>query len=110
MIRWALLRLMGKGRTGKSLPSYRHFIGSMTSQARHYYRPGFYPRTITLITTRETRFKYQDRRLLMSRYARETNHIVVSGDRQSLFQPPAVDELGAKLQYCLDTHGASRQL
>lgn len=99
--RWAVLRALGHGRSGSSLPAYRHFIGSITSRARYYYRPGLYPGTITMFATTGTVFPRGDRRPLMGRYAKEMRYITIPGRREELFLRPAVEELARQLAACL---------
>lgn len=100
--RWAILRALGRGRAGASLPAYRRFIASMTSRARYYYRPGKYPGEVTVFVTRDTAFARDDRRPLMGRHAAAMRLITIPGRREELFLPPNVDELARQLQSCLD--------
>jgi aspartate racemase len=100
--RWAALRSVGYGRGGDSLPAYRHFIGSITSRARYYYRPRCYPGTITMFSTTETAYPRGDRRQLMAQYATDMRTIPIPARREELFLPPAVDELARQLQACLE--------
>lgn len=106
--RWAVLRSLGYGRSGSSLPAYRHFIGSITSRARYYYRPGFYPGTITAFATAETPYPRGDRRKLMSRHAQSMRWITIPGRREDLFLKPAVDELAQQFEACLQEAEAGK--
>jgi amino acid adenylation domain-containing protein len=102
IVRWAVLRALGQGRSGSSLPAYRHFIGSITSRARYYYRPGHYPGTLTMFSTLETPYPRGDRRQLMARYVKTMRTINIPGRREEMFLRPAVDELARQLQACLE--------
>jgi len=106
--RWAVLRALGYGRSGKSLPAYRHFIGSITGRARYYYRPGFYPGALTAFATADTPYPRGDRRRLMSRHAQSLRWISIPGRREELFRRPAVDELARQLQTCLEAAETGR--
>jgi pimeloyl-ACP methyl ester carboxylesterase len=96
ILRWSLVRRWHRGIPGPLLPAYRHFVAGMNARAWRRYRPKFYPGTLTLILTEAPR-KGEDRRLLISRHARETRTIHIRGDRSGLFLPPALDELGRQL-------------
>lgn len=102
MLRWAVVRGLGRGRTQRGLTEYRHFVANMNSLANRRYRPRPYPGTLTLFTTAETRYDGGDRRLMMRRHARATRLITLPGVRRGLFARPVVDELAAKLQACLE--------
>jgi hypothetical protein len=102
MVRWAVVRGLGGGRTQRGLTEYRHFVANMNSLANRRYRPRPYPGTLTLFTTADTRYDGGDRRLMMRRHARATRIITLPGVRRGLFARPVVDELAAKLQVCLE--------
>jgi amino acid adenylation domain-containing protein len=101
ILRWAIIRRMGRGRSPRSIRAYRHFVSGMNGRAWHAYRPQMYPGKVTLIQTAEP-FAREDRRPLMAQYARESQTIVIPGNRSGLFAPPAVDELARQLQSSLD--------
>jgi hypothetical protein len=52
--------------------------------------------------TADTKYVLEDRRPLISRYARETRTCTISGTRSRLFMRPQVDELARHLQTCLE--------
>src|SRR6185437_8785696 len=79
----------------------------MTELANRNYHPQFYPGTLTLFLTADTKYKVADRRKLMSQYARETRVCTIPGTRTGLFMHPQVDALARELQQCLDTADAN---
>ncbi|HHY84116.1 MAG TPA: AMP-binding protein [Verrucomicrobia bacterium] len=99
--RWWLVRWRHRGIPAALLPAYRHFVAGMNARAWRRYRPKSYPGTITLVLTEAPR-KGEDRRLLISRHARETRTIHIPGDRSGLFMPPALDELARQLQRVIE--------
>jgi amino acid adenylation domain-containing protein len=101
MLRWAIIRAAGLSRNPRVAIAYRRFVSHMNGRANRRYRPEFFPGTITLFNTVESKFPREDRRLLMRRYARETQVIALPGNRSGLFVPPAVDELARQLQSAL---------
>jgi amino acid adenylation domain-containing protein len=103
ILRWFAIRRAGLGRRTRWLPAYRRFVTHMNSRAYHSYQPDSWPGNLTLFLTAETKFPKEDRRLLMSRYARATNTITIPGNRAGLFIKPAVDELARQLQACLES-------
>ena len=102
IVRWRVARSGGVKLATRQLPAYRRFVAGMAGRAFRRYRPTFYPGTITLMLTAETKYRNADRRPLIAQYARETRKIVMSGTRTGLFVRPAVDELARQLQRCLD--------
>jgi acetoacetyl-CoA synthetase len=106
-LRWGLLRGLGQAHRPRWLPGYRHFVAGMNARASRRYRPTRYPGIITLFLTATGR-EGEDRRPLMSRYARETRTVTVAGARRDLFVPPALDILAARLQEALDAAEAGR--
>jgi pimeloyl-ACP methyl ester carboxylesterase len=103
ILRWGFLRASGGKINIRRLPAYRHFVAEMTGRATRRYRPSFYPGTVTLMLTTETKYRVEDRRPLISRYARETRTFTISGTRTRLFMRPQVDELARRLQTCLES-------
>jgi hypothetical protein len=93
------------GRIGEA--AYRRFVAGMTGLANRRYRPGPFPGKVTLFLTTETAYPAGDRRERIGRFARETRIVRVAGQRSGLFLPPAVNELAAKLQACLDEADAA---
>lgn len=102
ILRWGVLRGCGCKINIRRLPAYRHFVAEMTGRATRRYHPSFYPGTVTLMLTADTKYRIEDRRPLISRYARETRTFMISGTRTRLFMRPQVDELAQHLQQCLD--------
>jgi amino acid adenylation domain-containing protein len=102
LLRWSTLRALGMTSNPRLLPSYRRFVANMNSRALRFYRPKFYPGTITVITTVETPQRKGERRMSIKDYAKETRFFTVSGRRTDLFVPPGVDELALRLQECFN--------
>lgn len=102
ILRWFVARAAGFGRNARWLPAYRRFVAHMNSRANRSYKPGFYPGTLTLFITANTKFPREDLRLLMRRHAQATQVITIPGLRSGLFLKPAVDELATQLQKCMD--------
>jgi amino acid adenylation domain-containing protein len=100
IIRWRILRL--RGLNVRQLHAYRRFVAAMTELANRNYHPRFYPGTLTLLLTSDTTYRVEDRRKMMSQYARETRICVIPATRSRLFMPPQVDELARQLQSCLE--------
>lgn len=98
MLRWAIVRAVGLGRTPRGVIAYRRFVAHMNSRANRRYHPEFFPGTLTLFNTVQSKFPRQDLRLLMRRYAKETQIIPLPGNRTGLFAKPVVDELARQLQ------------
>jgi hypothetical protein len=107
MLRWIPVRTGGVKPRADQLAAYRHFVAAMAARAFRRYRPPFYPGTITLVQTAETKYRMNDRRPLIARYARDARKVSIPGTRTGLFARPAVDELARQLQACLDQAGAS---
>jgi acyl carrier protein/pimeloyl-ACP methyl ester carboxylesterase len=110
MLRWGAVRASGWPVKVGQVPAYRRFVAGMTGRANRRYHPAYYPGTITLILTTDTKFAAGDRRRLMARYARETRMVTVPGNRTGLFVRPAVDELAREFQACLDFAESGRPL
>jgi thioesterase domain-containing protein len=102
MWRWSLMRAAGLGRGERWLPAYRRFVQNMHTHARRFYRPIFYPGTITLFMTNEEPHPGGDLRLAMGAYAREARIFKFAGDRRMLFVPPNLDELVRHLHLCME--------
>lgn len=102
ILRWAVARTVGLGRSARWLPAYRRFVAHMNSRANRTYRPQFYPETLTLFLTAETKFPRADLRLMLRRHAQTTQLITVPGLRSGLLLKPVVDEVAEKLQACMD--------
>ena len=100
IIRWRILRL--RGLKVRQLHAYRRFVAAMTELANRRYHPQFYPGTLTLLLTADTKYRVVDRRKAMSQFARETRMCTVPGTRTGLFMHPQVNELARQLQGCLD--------
>ncbi len=100
IIRWSILRL--RGLQVPQLPAYRKFVSAMTEFANRRYHPQPYPGTITLLLTADTKYRVEDRRKVMSQYARNTRICTIPGTRTGLFMHPQVDDLARELQACLD--------
>jgi hypothetical protein len=73
----------------------------MNSRANRRYRPEFFPGSITLFNTVESKFPREDRRLVMRHYAKDIQVILLPGKRSGLFARPVVDELARQLQSAL---------
>jgi thioesterase domain-containing protein len=101
ILRWRVSRAFGSKVNVRQLPAYRHFVAEMTGRATRRYRPQPYPGTVTLILTENTKYRLEDRRPLISRYALETQTFHISGSRTRLFMQPQVNELARQLQACL---------
>ena len=101
MLRWAIIRAAGLSRNPRVAIAYRRFVSHMNGRANRRYQPEFFPGTITLFNTVESKFPREDRRLVMRRYARETQVILLPGNRSGLFARPVVDELARQLQSAL---------
>ncbi|MGA3142810.1 MAG: AMP-binding protein [Verrucomicrobiota bacterium] len=101
MLRWAIIRAAGLGRNPRVAIAYRRFVSHMNGRANRHYRPDFFPGAITLFNTVESKFPREDRRLVMRRYAKETQVILLPGNRSGLFARPVVDELARQLQSAL---------
>jgi acyl carrier protein len=106
LLRWSPVRL-GARVPVRRLAAYRRFVAGMTGLANRRYRPGPFPGKVTLFLTTETAYPAGDRRERIGRFARETRIVRVAGQRSGLFLPPAVNELAAKLQACLDEADAA---
>lgn len=102
ILRWGFLRGLGMKINVQRLPAYRHFVAEMTGRATRRYHPQPYPGTVTLMLTADTKYRLEDRRPLISRYARGSRTFTISGTRTRLFMRPQVDELARQLQDCLD--------
>jgi thioesterase domain-containing protein len=100
IIRWRLLRL--RGLKVRQLHAYRRFVAAMTELANRRYHPQPYPGTLTLLLTADTKYRVEDRRKVMSQYARDTRVRTIPGTRTGLFMHPQVDDLARELQACLD--------
>lgn len=100
IIRWRILRL--RGLKVRQLHAYRRFVAAMTELANRHYHPQFYPGTLTLLLTADTQYRVEDRRKVMSQFARETRICTIPGTRTGLFMHPQVNELARQLQACLD--------
>jgi amino acid adenylation domain-containing protein len=101
-LRWAIVRTAGLGRHPRAVIAYRRFVTHMNGRANRRYRPEFFPGTLTLFNTAETKFPGEDIRLRMRRYARESRIISLPGNRSGLFARPVVDELALRLQAALE--------
>jgi amino acid adenylation domain-containing protein len=101
-LRWFFVRAAGLGRHDRWLPAYRRFVAHMNSRAYRACRPAFYPGTLTLCLTADTKYPEGDTRLMMRRHAREARVITVPGNRTGLFVRPAVDELARQIQNSLE--------
>ncbi len=108
MLRWFIIRAVGLGHSQRSLLAYRRFVANMNSRANRRYQPEFFPGTITLFLTTESKFPREDLRLRMRRYAKETQIISLPGNRSGLFARPAVDELARQLQGALEVAEGKR--
>jgi hypothetical protein len=103
ILRWAIIRAAGLGRTPRGVSAYRRFVANMNSRANRRYHPEFFPGTFTLFNTADqSKYPRLDFRLLMRQYAKETRIIPLPGNRAGLFARPVVDELARQLQICLD--------
>jgi amino acid adenylation domain-containing protein len=103
ILRWAIIRAAGLGRTPRGVSAYRRFVANMNSRANRRYHPEFFPGTLTLFNTADqSKYPRLDFRLLMRQYAKETRIIPLPGNRAGLFARPVVDELARQLQICLD--------
>ena len=98
MLRWSLIRSVGLGRGPRWLPDYRRFVFNMNGRANRFYRPGFYPGTITLFVPAISPNKTN---LRMRHHAKDSRVITIPGNHSGLFVRPAVDELARHLQICL---------
>ena len=103
ILRWSLIRELGRNRKARWLTDYREFIAKMNCHSRHDYAPAYYPGTITVFVTADRQAAAKERRLDMSHYAREVRVITIPGNRSQLFVRPAVDELAARLHACMET-------
>ena len=101
MLRWAIIRAAGLGRNPRVAIAYRRFVSHMNSRANRRYRPEFFPGSITLFNTVESKFPREDRRLVMRHYAKDIQVILLPGNRSGLFARPVVDELARQLQSAL---------
>jgi amino acid adenylation domain-containing protein len=110
ILRWGILRALGIKINVHRLPAYRHFVAEMTGRATRRYHPRPYPGIVTLMLTADTKYRLEDRRPLIGRYARETRTFTISGTRTRLFMRPQVDELARQLQACLDTAEAEDEI
>jgi pimeloyl-ACP methyl ester carboxylesterase len=102
MLRWAILRTLGLGRSPRGLTSYRRFVAHMNSRAYRRYQPGSFPGEITMFNTVDTKFPREDLRLMMQQFAHITRVISLPGKRATLYSMPAVDELARQLQKALE--------
>ena len=103
ILRWAIIRAAGLGRTPRRVSAYRRFVANMNGRANRRYHPEFYPGTLTLfLTADKSKYPRLDFRLLMRQYAKETRIVPLPGNRTGLFAKPAVEELARQLQSCLD--------
>jgi hypothetical protein len=101
ILRWSIARAAGSGRRARWLPAYRRFVAHMNSRANRSYRPAFYPGSLTLFITADTKYPCEDLRLRMCRCAQTSHIITIPGLRSGLFLKPAVDELARQFQICL---------
>jgi hypothetical protein len=102
IFRWRGLYRGGHPIRVRQMPAYRRFVAAMTEFANRHYRPSRYPGTITLMLTKDTKYRVKDRRRLISAFAQQTHTHIISGTRTGLFLRPQVEELAAQLQSCLD--------
>ena len=103
ILRWAIVRAAGWGRSPRGISAYRRFVANMNGRANRRYRPDFYPGTLTLFKTADrSKYPQLDFRLLMCQHAKETRIIPLPGNRAGLFAKPAVDELARQLQIMLE--------
>lgn len=106
ILRWSLIRGVGLGRSARWLPDYRHFVFNMNGRANRFYKPGFFPGTVTLFVPTINPNKTN---LRMSHHAKDSRVITIPGNRSGLFVRPAVDELARQLQTALElAEGRSR--
>jgi len=75
----------------------------MNFLANRFYKPKFYPGTITFFISAENKFPGQDRRLLLRRYAKDSVLFTIPTNHVGLFVKPAVDELARQLQTGLES-------
>lgn len=102
IFRWSFARIGGLKIKPSDLPEYRRFVANMTGRARRRYRPGFFPGTVTLILTADTRYAVGDTRQLITRHASEARTFWIPASRSGLFVRPTVEELARVLQNRLD--------
>jgi amino acid adenylation domain-containing protein len=102
ILRWSIARAAGFAQRARWLPDYRRFVFHMSSRANRRYKPAFYPGTLTLFITADTKFPGEDLRLWMRRCAQETRVVTIPGIRANLFVRPAVDELARQMQSVLE--------
>jgi len=94
-------RKIRRRQSSETRDEIQHFVADMNREASRRYEPGFFPGTLTLFMTQETRFPDGDRRLTMTQHATDTRVIQISGERAGIFMPPAVDELAGHLREIL---------
>lgn len=100
IVRWALIRGAGFGRSPRGLAKYRRFVAHMNTRALRRYRPGIYPGEIFFYNSSDSGFA-RDRRLRLHRHARTAHAISIPGSRAALFVTPGVDEMAKHLQAAL---------
>ncbi len=98
MLRWAVIRTLGLGRSPRGLSSYRRFVSSMNSRAYRRYQPGYFPAKSPCSTRWVANFPQGDQRLMMRPFAKTHKIISLPGKRATLYSTPAVDELARELQ------------
>jgi amino acid adenylation domain-containing protein len=101
MLRWAVIRATGLGRSQHALVAYRRFVSHMNSRANRRYQPELFAGAITVFRTLDQKFPREDLRLLMCDCAQAATVIPLPGNRSGLFVPPTVDELARQLQKAL---------
>ncbi|MGH7991970.1 MAG: AMP-binding protein [Limisphaerales bacterium] len=102
VVRWAMIRAAGFGRSRRGLLAYRRFVTHMNSRAYRRYHPKFFPGAITMFSTSDTNYTAADARFMQDHYARTAQIVRVACGRAGLFIPPGVDELADQLQKRLD--------
>jgi len=99
MLRWSLIRGVGLGRSARWLPDYRRFVFNMNGRANRFYKPSFYPGTITLFVPA---ISPNMTNLRMGHHANDSRVITIPGNHSGLFVRPAVNELARLLQIALE--------
>jgi amino acid adenylation domain-containing protein len=101
-------RKIGIKRTSDEQIQTLHFVADMNREASRRYKLGFFPGAVMLFLTRDMQPSNGDRRLTLTKHARESRVITISGDRAGMFVSPAVDDLAAHLREILAATDSSK--
>ena len=107
LLRWKIIRSLGLGQSDRFLSAWRRYVWRTNGRAFRRYRPRIFPGKITFFNTTESRFDYEDPRILLLSMAQTTQMVKIAGKRTGLFQKPMVEDLAEQLQMAMDLSEAT---